>query len=102
MDTEEKNIKWFMYVKEIQGAASCIFQSRAEMYNNGIFAGDYYRHGIQDLTHEITKKCLRIESAAHSEKPEKAAGSIHDSVIDIINYAAFIWAYINTINIAKE
>ena len=93
MDVQERNNVFFEAVNEAMQKAWALIKVKNEGYNQVTFVGDYFPHGETDLTYEIGKKIKRIDNSLEAEKKGVVlAESIEDSVLDIINYAAFIYA----------
>ncbi len=68
-----------------------------DAYNQGdVHITDYWRFGgINDLGYEMYKKVLRIMSiVSGGVKEASLPESLEDSLLDIINYASFAYAYL--------
>ena len=79
-------------VNEALEKAAVIRNSRNVMYNSGVDIRDYWTFGMQSIVHEIAKKSKRMISLLNADAP---MGELEDSLLDIINYAAFGYAEIH-------
>jgi len=83
-----------MLYDDICYRARCLKKLKMHDYDNGTVSQlDYYKFlGEKAFVHEIMKKALRLVSLYSQEKlPE--TDSIEDSLIDLINYSADLYAY---------
>ena len=82
------------YVEEALARAQALREERGKGYNTTVSIVDYFPHGEQDLTYELFKKLVRTESVIAAEKEGlEIDGSVEDSILDAINYSAFLYAY---------
>ena len=69
-------------------AAHAICVERAGEYDQGsISRDDYWLYGEKSLIHELWKKILRLRSLEAVGRRDKFG----DSLIDLVNYASFLW-----------
>lgn len=73
-----------------------LFESKSKSYIGSDHIKDYWIHGIQDLVYEIYKKALRLTRTSKNGVYQNT-DSIEDSAIDLINYSAFLYAYVKTL-----
>ena len=82
------------YVEEALQLAKDLREERGRGYNSNVSVVDYFPHGEQDLTYELWKKLVRTENAMLAEQKGIAIdGRVEDSILDSINYNAFLYAY---------
>lgn len=79
----EKSIKAF-------DEAKAILEERGSSYG-GLFVEDYMPFGTISYAQMVHLKASRIVSGVHQNLPET---NLEDSCLDLINYAAFMWAHI--------
>jgi len=88
------NDLWLLHYDELCYKARNMKKLKMRDYDNGTVSQlDYYKFlGEKAFVHEIMKKALRLVSLYGQEKlPE--TDSIEDSLIDLINYSADLYAY---------
>lgn len=77
--------------------AKDLISDRGQGYNVKASVVDYFPNGTQDLIYEIKKKITRTENALAAEYAGKNMtvidGKVEDSILDGINYFAFLYAY---------
>lgn len=82
------------YVEDAFEKAFNIREERGKGYNNSVIIPDYFPHGEQDIVYEVTKKLMRFENTMLAENCGlEVDASAEDSIIDSINYLAFLYAY---------
>jgi hypothetical protein len=81
-------------VEEAFKEAQDIRAERGKGYNRTTAIIDYFPHGEQDITYELFKKLVRTENAMDAENAgHPVDGRVDDSIVDSINYQAFLYAY---------
>lgn len=80
------NETFFSQVEKVFEEAKTIRASRMD-YNTARPVTDYLLHGPEDFIYEIYKKALRADSLIKAGAP---VSKVNDSMLDIINYAAYI------------
>jgi len=82
--------------------AEALFEekSRSGYNSEGEDIFEFWINGCSDLIYEIHKKSLRLKRVYDlTEKKGKTDSDLidnmEDSALDLINYAAFLWAYIH-------
>ena len=68
--------------------AAALASRKAEDYNGGPTRDDYFPFGQYSYTQMIHTKALRLQSLTMNEDEPNYEG-IRDTLLDIINYAAF-------------
>jgi hypothetical protein len=79
------------YIASIKKAMSLQAKKDLDYNSNGIELMDYFPFGDKSFIHEINKKALRMRSICGIE-PE--CESMKDSLLDMINYCAYYYAYL--------
>lgn len=73
--------------------AKILMLAKNQDYNSsGVSISDYWLYGEKSLIHELWKKVLRLKSLITRDKT--MFESKQDSLIDLINYAAYYYAYL--------
>lgn len=91
MDINEFSMK--KYLEAIQKAVAIKRRKNKDYNSGGVNKFDYNLHGSQTCLDDIYKKVLRLRSLVDSGKaPENE--SIEDNLLDIVNYAADFYAYL--------
>ena len=69
--------------------AHSVCVQRSEEYNQGtVKRDDYWLYGNKSIIHEMWKKVLRLVSLEESGQLKDKG---NDSLVDIVNYANFLW-----------
>lgn len=82
------------FLEAFDKAKDIALDAKDEDYNSAdVDIVDYAILGEKSFLHEINKKALRLKSLLLSGK-KPANESIEDTCIDLINYAAFLYAFL--------
>ena len=96
---KEMELFWDHYHKALSEAElMTAVKSKAYVADESILA--YWINGPSDIIYELNKKIIRLRRQVRTgEKFSKESGvdSIQDECLDIINYAAFLSAYLKTL-----
>jgi len=97
MTTEEDIKFWKEYYKALEIAAQ-LTKDRKKAYCADESILDFWINGPQDLVYELHKKVMRLRRQFKMGLTEKTKGStvdsLNDELIDIINYSAFLKAFL--------
>jgi len=85
---------WKLYFEAIE-KAQCLTEEKSKDYVGDESIYDYWINGVQDLLYEINKKVLRLRRQQKNKKSNLTDG-IEDSAIDLINYSAFLYAFLKS------
>lgn len=87
--------KFERYYNDVIEAANNTFTRRGQDYNRVSPIRDYWVYGVRSVFHAVWGKALRLKSLVprsdDSVSPNDRA-VFEDSCVDLINYAAFLWA----------
>lgn len=97
MDKLIDEIFWDSF-EETFNESKKLVKGRSKAYNSDESIIDYWINGESDLMYEINKKCIRLRRQLKEGLLEKSSedtfDSIDDTLLDLINYAAFMRAYL--------
>ena len=83
---------WDLYKAAFQEAQD-LTKDRMPQYVGDESILDFWIHGQNDLVYEINKKMIRLRRQLKTDKPCETTDRIDDTIIDMINYLAFLKAY---------
>ena len=86
-------------ISEAIDRAQQIRDQRSGQYNTGVDIREYWTFGMSSIVHEISKKSKRMVSLIRANAPPNA---LEDSLLDIINYAAFGYAELRSTNVGRH
>lgn len=81
------------YLEAIRKAVALKKKKSSDYNSGGVSKFDYNLHGSQTCLDDIWKKVLRLRSLIDSGKPPENE-SIEDTLIDLINYSADFYSYL--------
>ena len=84
---------WMNYSSVLK-EAKVLCEDRMPVYVGDETILEYWINGAQDLLYEINKKSLRLRRLFKSSQTSETADKIDDQLIDLINYSAFLYAYL--------
>lgn len=89
------------YSEAIQKAVALKKKKNRDYNSGGVNKFDYDLHGSVTCLDDIWKKVLRLRSLVDSGK-EPSNESIEDTLIDIINYSADFYAFLQYLKIKED
>lgn len=95
MDNQIDSEFWVLYEQVFERAKEIVQDRKGYYHSDKESIFDYWVNGTNDIEYELNKKLIRFRRILKaSPNGKKTIDKVDDTLIDLINYAAFAYAYI--------